>query len=261
MVCFFLQLHGEKADRFFTSRFVTLFLPLAYIVKKPKEKKVNRNYFNSNHNYNKSYDGGNQNLSSFMKRPPTAWASVRGNENYPSVKGTVRFYQMSKGVLVVSEFDGLPQSSSPCESPVFAFHIHDGSSCENSGVQQPNENGQLPGGNGGVPQPNEQFPGGNDNTQPPTENEIIPPNNIPNTFPNARAHYNPHDCHHPYHAGDMPPLFGADGYAFLTFVTSRFTVNEIIGKTIIVHSEPDDFSTQPSGNAGEKIACGVIISM
>ena len=56
----------------------------------------------------------------------------------------------------------------------------------------------------------------------------------------------------------MPPLFGADGYAFLAFVSSRFTVNEILGKTVIIHSGVDDFKTQPSGNAGEKIACGVI---
>lgn len=43
--------------------------------------------------------------------------------------------------------------------------------------------------------------------------------------------------------------------------TDRFYVDEIIGKTVIVHEDPDDFHTQPSGNAGKKIACGVILRL
>jgi len=35
-------------------------------------------------------------------------------------------------------------------------------------------------------------------------------------------------------------------------------VKEIIGKTLIIHSAVDDFTSQPAGNAGEKIACGKI---
>lgn len=77
-------------------------------------------------------------------------------------------------------------------------------------------------------------------------------------FANAMTHYNPNNCPHPYHAGDMPPLFGANGHAFSAFLTNRFTVKEIIGKTIIIHSNPDDFTTQPAGNSGTKIACGEI---
>ena len=77
-------------------------------------------------------------------------------------------------------------------------------------------------------------------------------------FKNAMTHYNPKNCNHPYHAGDMPPLFSVGGSAFSVFLTDRFTVKEIIGKTVIIHSMPDDFTTQPSGNSGEKIACGVI---
>lgn len=77
-------------------------------------------------------------------------------------------------------------------------------------------------------------------------------------FANAGSHYNPSGCPHPYHAGDMPPLFGVEGRAFLAFLTDRFNVNEILGKTVIVHDGIDDFTTQPSGNAGNKIACGII---
>ena len=82
--------------------------------------------------------------------------------------------------------------------------------------------------------------------------------NAADPFANAKTHYNPNNCKHPYHAGDMPPLFGNSGYAFSAFLTDRFTLKEIIGKTVIIHSGIDDFSTQPSGNAGEKIACGQI---
>ena len=71
-------------------------------------------------------------------------------------------------------------------------------------------------------------------------------------FADAKGHYNPGVCPHPYHAGDMPPLFGVNGKAFSCFLTGRFTIREILGKTVILHRMPDDFKTQPSGNAGEK---------
>lgn len=78
-------------------------------------------------------------------------------------------------------------------------------------------------------------------------------------FANTKMHYNPMGCQHPYHAGDMPPLFENDGYALSVFLTNRFKVNDVIGKTVIVHSGLDDFKTQPSGSAGEKVACGEIV--
>lgn len=77
-------------------------------------------------------------------------------------------------------------------------------------------------------------------------------------FARSLSHYNPSGAMHPNHAGDMPPLFGNDGYAFLAFVTNRFSIDEILGRSVIVHSMRDDFKTQPSGDAGEKIACGII---
>ena len=77
-------------------------------------------------------------------------------------------------------------------------------------------------------------------------------------FSNTKGHYNPGDCPHPYHAGDLPPLFENDGYAYMSFLTNRFTATEIIGRTVVIHLKPDDFHSQPSGHSGEKIACGVI---
>ncbi len=77
-------------------------------------------------------------------------------------------------------------------------------------------------------------------------------------FSSTGGHYNPTGCRHPYHAGDMPPIFGADGIGFLAFLTKRFTVGEVIGQSVIIHANHDDFRTQPSGGAGARIACGVI---
>ncbi len=79
-----------------------------------------------------------------------------------------------------------------------------------------------------------------------------------NDFSHAGAHYNPKDCPHPYHAGDLPPLFGCGDRAYCSFLTDRFCLSEVVGKVVILHHDPDDFTTQPSGNAGKMIACGVI---
>ena len=77
-------------------------------------------------------------------------------------------------------------------------------------------------------------------------------------FSAAQGHFNPARCPHPAHAGDMPPLFSNDGFAMQAFLTDRFTVREIVGRTVVIHDGTDDFSSQPAGNAGERIACGVI---
>lgn len=74
------------------------------------------------------------------------------------------------------------------------------------------------------------------------------------------THYNPGGQKHPYHAGDLPPLFSANSRAFSVFLTDRFALRQIIGKTVVLHSGPDDFTTQPSGNPGKILACGQIRS-
>jgi len=255
------------------------------------------------------------NLSYFMQTPPVSWAIIRGSRDYPQINGTVWFYQLSKGTLVIAEINGLPKNNSPCNNPIFAFHIHEGNSCapqqppqrpipqpqppqrpmpQPQPPQRPTPQPQPPQRPMPQPQPPQRpmpqpQPPQRPTPQPqppqrPTPQPqppqrptpqippiqiipIIPPftnrssrNSGQNTesFPNSGTHYNPHRCQHPYHAGDMPPLFSADGYAFLSFVTNRFTAKEIRGRTIILHSQTDDFTTQPSGNSGTKIACGVI---
>ena len=79
-----------------------------------------------------------------------------------------------------------------------------------------------------------------------------------NDFANAGTHYNPENLPHPFHAGDLAPLLSNQGYAWTAFFDRRFTIDEIIGKSIIIHSASDDFSSQPSGNPGKGIACGDI---
>lgn len=77
-------------------------------------------------------------------------------------------------------------------------------------------------------------------------------------FSGAGSHYNPCGVEHPMHAGDLPPLLSCGGKAYLAVVTNRFRIKEIIGRTVVIHDNPDDFRTQPSGNVGRKIGCGMI---
>lgn len=77
-------------------------------------------------------------------------------------------------------------------------------------------------------------------------------------FSETGGHYNPKHTPHPCHAGDLPPLMLCGGGACQTVATDRFCLADIIGHTVVIHSMSDDFNSQPSGNSGIKIACGVI---
>jgi Cu-Zn family superoxide dismutase len=88
--------------------------------------------------------------------------------------------------------------------------------------------------------------------------EINDPNN---PFQATGGHWNPTNQPHGNHAGDFPVLFSNQGYAVMNFFTDKFKVNDIIGRSIVIHQSPDDYRTQPSGNSGKKLACGVIIRL
>ena len=77
-------------------------------------------------------------------------------------------------------------------------------------------------------------------------------------FGQTGDHYNPGNLPHPQHAGDLPPLLGCQGYAYLVCYDKRFFVDDILGRSVVIHSMADDFTSQPSGNSGNKIGCGVI---
>ena len=77
-------------------------------------------------------------------------------------------------------------------------------------------------------------------------------------FADAGSHLNPSNCPHPFHMGDLPPLIENNGLAFMCVLINKFKLKDIIGKVIIIHDSSDDFKSQPSGNSGNKIACGKI---
>ncbi len=79
--------------------------------------------------------------------------------------------------------------------------------------------------------------------------------------PNAHKHGSPDAAEH--HEGDFGNLTaGKDGKATKTFVMKGITLDDaatsVVGKGFIVHEKADDFKTQPTGNAGGRVACGVI---
>lgn len=82
--------------------------------------------------------------------------------------------------------------------------------------------------------------------------------NADNPFTASGGHWNPDNQPHGNHKGDFPVLFSNNGMASMCFFTDRFKVSDIIGKSIIIHQGPDDYRSQPAGNSGKRLACGVI---
>jgi Cu-Zn family superoxide dismutase len=85
----------------------------------------------------------------------------------------------------------------------------------------------------------------------------------------AGGHFNPMSLNHgspdamPHHAGDFGNVTAnASGEVHTQFVTHSVTVREgqasAIGHAVILHASPDDLTTQPTGNAGARIACGIV---
>jgi Cu-Zn family superoxide dismutase len=92
-------------------------------------------------------------------------------------------------------------------------------------------------------------------------------------FVTAGMHLNPfhkqHGFENPqgYHAGDLPNIqVGADGKVNVDLITKAITLekgqpNSLIkdqGVSLIIHEKSDDYMTDPTGNSGARIACGVI---
>ncbi|GAP35387.1 superoxide dismutase family protein [Piscinibacter sakaiensis] len=78
--------------------------------------------------------------------------------------------------------------------------------------------------------------------------------------PTGQPHGPQHAAHH---AGDMPgPKADADGKVDTSFTLAGVTLSpgpsSLMGRGVIVHADPDDYRTQPTGNSGARIACGVI---
>ena len=85
----------------------------------------------------------------------------------------------------------------------------------------------------------------------------------------AGGHFNPGNAAHgkhgqgTRHAGDLPNLrANANGMAIVQYETAQISLGRgnanIADRALVVHAQPDDFVSQPAGNAGARVACGVI---
>ena len=64
-------------------------------------------------------------FSRILSRPPQAIAQLAGDVSHPNLSGTVKFYQLGRGVLLSAYFTGLPTENSSCPHRVFGLHIHE----------------------------------------------------------------------------------------------------------------------------------------
>ncbi len=148
----------------------------------------------------------------------TAIAYISGGPLRPQIKGTVFFQDTIGGTIVTAEIYGLPDYR-PATSTENPIGPH--------GFHI-HENGSCETGNPADP------------------------------FQAAGGHWNPTYQPHGNHAGDLPVLFSNNGRAYMSFFTNKFRVDEVIGKAVIIHENPDDYRTQPAGDAGKRLACGLI---
>ena len=148
----------------------------------------------------------------------TALAIVKGNYLAPNLKGEVFFYSVPGGTKVCAEFSGLP-------------------------LYEPATDTSQPIGPFGFHI---------------HEYGICEITNPDSPYESAGGHYNPTNQPHGNHAGDFPVVFSNNGYAKMSFFTDKFKPEDIIGRSVILHQNPDDFTSQPAGNSGKRMACGVI---
>ncbi len=150
--------------------------------------------------------------------PRTATAIVRGGPLAPRLLGVVQFFEVPGGTWVSVMVDGLPPYQ-PASGNQPQVGPH--------GFHI-HQNGDCAVGDPAMP------------------------------FTAAGEHWNPTNQPHGNHAGDFPVLFSNNGRAVMGFFTSKFCVADVIGKAVVIHESPDDYRTQPAGNSGRRLACGVI---
>lgn len=154
----------------------------------------------------------------FFSHINSAYAMLLAGPDYPAITGVVTFEDVTGGVRVCANIDGLPpyKPGTADKQPIgpFGFHIHEKGHCEVGDPKKP--------------------------------------------FEACGGHWNPTNQPHGNHAGDFPVLFSNNGHAGMCFFTNRFTIRDILGRSVMIHENPDDYRTQPAGNSGKRIACGTI---
>lgn len=153
-----------------------------------------------------------------MGHRPQAFAQLMGSRDYPNVKGLVLFSPVPGGTMVEVSVQGLPPYA-------------------------PAREGKAPIGPFGFHL---------------HDGDSCQPRDGAEPFSAAKGHYNPDNQPHGNHAGDFPVLFSNGGKAQMSFFTDRFRPGQIVDKTVMIHLHPDDYRTQPAGDSGTRIACGVV---
>lgn len=161
----------------------------------------------------------NFNMFSVNFDRPDATAQLKGSALAPGLEGFVRFYSVPGGTLVRADVCGLP-------------------------VYKPASPGGQPVGPFGFHI---------------HEGSTCELGDGRNAYASAGGHYNPQKQPHGNHAGDLPVLFSNAGCAHMCVFTNKFKVKDVVGKTVIIHQNPDDYRTEPAGNSGVRIGCGVIV--
>jgi len=149
---------------------------------------------------------------------PTARATLQGAPEDTDFTGTVTFTQQGDGLIVIADFAGV---DTPGEH---GFHVHETGDCSHDAAGK--------------------------------------------HFTSAGGHFNPNNVEHacppnePRHAGDLGNVqIGTNGAGRSEQTTNLLTLsgpNSVVGKAIILHTGADDCQTQPTGNAGDRLACGVV---
>ena len=148
-----------------------------------------------------------------------AIAELTGSNLAPEVHGTVKFFKVPDGTWVQAEVFGLPEFK------------------EKSGTEPQtgpfafhiHQNGSCGSVFGDSP------------------------------FSAAGGHWNPDGEPHGNHAGDFPVLFSNGGTAKMLFFFFFFFPEDVIGRSVIIHNSPDDYTMPPSPQ-NKRIACGTIVS-
>src|SRR5690625_3351056 len=154
----------------------------------------------------------------YRQQVSRAYAAIQGSEYPTRLRGYVVFTDLPNGTEVTVEVSGLP-------------------------YYEPARGDQAPIGPRGLPI---------------HENGDCEVGDESDPFQGAGGQWNP--TKHPLgnQPGYFPVLFSNNGYARMSFFTNKFKAQDVVDKSIIIHLNPDDYRSQPSGDSGKRIGCGVI---